>query len=271
MKENLNNRSVILITGSDSMKFLQNLLTNDIDKNIYSYNYVVNNQARYLFDCFIYHKSDDEFFVDIESDNVKLFIEYLQKYKFRAKVNIEDLTKIYGIIYSKTYIECFFCAQDPRCNLMGFRSIVLRNELLFGDHTMNLYLNDKYSFTIIEGIDLIYSKSIICEYAIEELNAISYNKGCYIEQEVISRTKYQGIVRKKIFKIELCKNTASSINLIKQGSKIFANNVKIGVICSMFKNIAIGLVREEELLSDDLGQVTVENIHVTLSKPVWRK
>ena len=64
----------------------------------------------------------------------------------------------------------------------------------------DLYLEAKYEFGMIDGdTDLKYEKSIPIDFAANELNAISYTKGCYVGQEVISRAKYQGVIRKKIY------------------------------------------------------------------------
>ncbi|MGV2432252.1 MAG UNVERIFIED_CONTAM: hypothetical protein LVQ98_02480 [Rickettsiaceae bacterium] len=66
------------------------------------------------------------------------------------------------------------------------------------------------------------------EYGAEELNAISYSKGCYVGQEVISRTKYQGEVRKKIYKI----SSTESLENIEYGTEIISKAKKIGILLS---------------------------------------
>jgi folate-binding protein YgfZ len=66
-------------------------------------------------------------------------------------------------------------------------------------------------------------ESIILEFGLDDLNAISYTKGCYLGQELISRTKHTGVVRKKLaYKY-------SEITL-KKNDAIIENSEKIGEI-----------------------------------------
>ena len=94
---------------------------------------------------------------------------------------------------------------------------------------------DKYKYSIIDGyLDLVYERSIPIEYGAEELNAIDYNKGCYVGQEVISRVKYQGIVRKKIFKLQF----GTEFAFKEHDPKITdLNGDKLGIMCSHYQNV----------------------------------
>ncbi|KJV91206.1 glycine cleavage T-C-terminal barrel domain protein [Rickettsia amblyommatis str. Darkwater] len=113
--------------------------------------------------------------------------------------------------------------------------------------------------------DLITDKSIPNMYGAEELNAISFDKGCYVGQEVISRTKYQGVIRRKIYKITADEDLSS---LVKD-EEILVDNNKIGVICSNYHNKAIALIREEKYLADKEADVTVKGIKINLSLAPW--
>jgi folate-binding protein YgfZ len=83
-------------------------------------------------------------------------------------------------------------------------------------------------------------KSFPIEYGAEQLNAISYTKGCYVGQEVVSRTKYQGVIRKSVMKIEFSYPYIASTD-----RDIFQNQKKIGHICSSYGVKAIALIRNE--------------------------
>ncbi|CAN7943512.1 unnamed protein product, partial [Ixodes pacificus] len=244
MYEILSNREVIKIIGLDSVKFLQNLITNDIKKNNYCYTYLLNNQGRYLFDFFVYVPNLEEIYLDIDKSNKAALIEHLNFYKFRSKIQIIDCSE--KVIYShqKLDIDTLVTSRDPRYTMLGFRSIYDGDPASFNE---KLYLEDKYNFAIIDGVeDLITDKSIPNMYGAEELNAISFDKGCYVGQEVISRAKYQGVIRRKIYKITADEDLSS---LVKD-EEILADNDKIGVICSSYRNKAIALIREEKYLAD---------------------
>ena len=98
MFEVLHDRSVIEISGPDSLKFLQNLITNDLIKNDYCYSYMLSNQGKYLFDFFIYKISEEKLLIDINTNQLSLFKNKLTIYKLRANVIFIDLD-YYKIIY----------------------------------------------------------------------------------------------------------------------------------------------------------------------------
>lgn len=271
MYEILNNREVIKIAGSDSLKFLQNLTTNDINKSNYCYTYLLNNQGRYLFDFFVYVHNIEEIYIDIDEKSKTGLIDHLNFYKFRSKIEIVDCKDEYKISYSSEELKTggLVSVRDPRYNLLGFRSIALSqscHSCVGGNLSKKLYLEDKYNFAIIDGADdLIVGKSIPTLYGIEELKGVSYDKGCYVGQEVISRAKYQGVIRRKIYKI-IAEEDLSS--LIKD-EEILAGNDSIGIICSSYQNKAIALVKEEKYLASKEEDITVGGVKVDLSLAPW--
>ncbi len=303
MYEILSNREIIKIIGLDSVKFLQNLITNDICKSSYCYTYLLNNQGRYLFDFFVYVHNLEEIYLDINKSNKAALIEHLNFYKFRSKIQIIDCSDEYKVIYSlqKLDIDTLVTSRDPRYSMLGFRSInkldviprldrgiqkIIKKDwtpwsshgvtekespsstipLCGSGNPASLYLEDKYNFAIIDGVeDLITDKSIPNMYGAEELNAISFDKGCYVGQEVISRAKYQGVIRRKIYKITADEDLSS---LVKD-EEILADDDKIGVICSSYRNKAIALIREEKYLTCKEADITVKGIKINLSLAPW--
>lgn len=271
MQETLKTRTIIQLTGVDSQKFLQSLTTNDIINKQYSYNYLLNNQGRYLFDFFVFQKAEDSYFIDVNSSSSTHLIKLFSLYKLRSNVMIQDVSNLYNIIYSKEILQdAEFSFQDPRYEKLGFRSIILKEDnIAYGEEIKDLYFKDKYEYAIIDGeIDLVKDKSIPIEYGADDLNAIDYRKGCYIGQEVISRAKYQGVVRKKIYKLEL---DQSNIEM-EQGTEILdLEGNKIGHVCSNRDNLAIVNIREEKYLGLKEKKAIVNNSLANIIIPSWRQ
>ncbi|HJD56007.1 MAG TPA: folate-binding protein YgfZ [Rickettsia endosymbiont of Pyrocoelia pectoralis] len=284
MYEILNNRTIIKIIGGDAVKFLQNLVTNDICKSSYCYTYLLNNQGRYLFDFFVYVHSPQEIYIDVDETSKEALINHLNFYKLRSKIEIIDCGEEYKIIYSHRQldIDSLVTVRDPRYSKLGFRSINKLDVIpwpLHGiqkknkedwtpwsSHGVTMYLEDKYNFAIIDGVeDLIPDKSIPNMYGAEELNAISFDKGCYVGQEVISRAKYQGVIRRKIYKITANEDLSS----LTKDQEILAGNESVGVICSSYQNKAIALIREEKYLANNEADITVNGIKVNLALAPW--
>lgn len=270
MVEILENRSLIHLYGSDAEKFLQGQTTNDIIKKQYSYNFVLNNQGRYLFDFFVYRENGDSFYLDIHSNSAEELIKRLSMYKLRSDVELKDVSDELCALYSKEAIEdSIFSFGDPRSGLLAFRSVMERSKITDAQkYLRGLYLQDKYDHSIIDGVpDLIYEKSIPIEYGADELNAIDYQKGCYVGQEVISRAKYQGVIRKKIYKLrfgaEIATNCTGAMILDSGGNKI-------GAVCSSYGNLAIALLREEKYLGLNKKMAMVHETPVDILIPEWR-
>lgn len=243
--EKLNNRAVIIIRGEDRENFLQSLTTNDVIKNEYSYNLMLSPQGRYLFDFFVYNnKNENYFLIDIGKNSKEKFLTKLKLYKLRAKVEISDETDFYEVIYSTKQLKWSLSFQDNRNKNLGFRTYFYQNseenEKLLSEYIFknNLYLDHKYENQVIDGdIDLEFEKSLPPEYGFDYQNAISYDKGCYVGQEVISRAKYQGVVRKKIYMIKnLGKNFEKNTEIVKNGEKI-------GKILSSYEDKSLALIK----------------------------
>lgn len=270
----LSDRSVIKVSGQDSLAFLQSLLTNDINKKSYSYNYFLTNQGRYLCDLFVYKNDDKEFFLDITTESKASFMAKLAMYKLRSSVEISDVSNEMCILYSKHQISdnVVYSLQDPRYSKLSFRSLASINKMPTGlENSPDLYLVDKYKYFIIDGgIDLKYEKSIPIEFGAIELNAIDFDKGCYIGQEVISRTKYLGEIRKKIFGLQ----AIDGINIapLVKGDEIHSTSGDLlGYICSSYKNVAISLLREEKYLGLKKKEVIIKDSVYEVVVPHWRR
>lgn len=248
----LKDRSLMEVKGSDSFSFIQNLITNDIYlPEKYLYAIMLSPGGRFLFDMFIL-KEESRILLDVFEGTRDILFDKLDMYTINQDVEIKKLdSKIY---YSREEKG----NKDPRFEKLGYRFI--SDDLLDED---NSYQQDKYEYNIPDGgIDLVYDKAMPQEYGAEELGAISYTKGCYVGQEVISRTKYQGEVRKKIYSIE----SDLSLPPIDHGTPIMQGEKKIGIFLSSYKSKGIALIREMNLKGE---RASVSGYDISLSKACW--
>jgi folate-binding protein YgfZ len=248
----IKNRSLIEVRGNDRLSFIQNLITNDIrsDDN-YIYAIMLSPGGRFLFDMFIL-KEEDRILLDVFSDTKNSLLEKLDLYNINQDVELKELPE--KIYYSQEERG----NKDPRYDKLGYRFI--SNESFEDD---NSWIYDKYEYSIPDGgIDLIYDKAMPQEYGAEELGAISYTKGCYVGQEVISRTKYQGEIRKKIYSII----SNSNLSNIQQGTPIMQQDKKVGIFLSANNNKGIALIREMNLEDKD---ATINGLSISLKKAIW--
>lgn len=261
----LSDRVVLKIYGGDSKKFLQSVLSNDIEESVKNgvlYSYIISPQGRFLFDVFVY-KQEDFFYIDANKNTSDLLKKKLNFMKLRSDVKIEDEDK-YCILYSKDKIYDCISLKDPRYRKLGFRSIKDKNFINDGIEKDLLYLQDKYQYTIPDGfVDLKYEKSLVPEFAPEILHSVSFSKGCFPGQEVLSRTKYQGQIRKNLFKITFEESISENLS----DTKVIINGEELGQITSNNNKSAIAILK---FPYDDFPKLgNVKNYVVSISKPAW--
>ena len=222
--KNINSR-FLSIEGEDSNQFLQNLITNDINKctedNIL-YSCLLSPQGKFLSDFFIF-KKDERYFIETHSLFYEKLLKKLNLYKLRSKVHINEVNELYS--YSvfgdlKKDQDTFIFNIDPRNANIGIKLIHLKKnpEIL---NSLNEINEEKYHQILIQNIvplshyDLEENKSLLLENNFENLNSISWDKGCYVGQEITARMKYRALLKKKIYSLE-----------IKDGSPIIGQQIK---------------------------------------------
>ncbi len=276
MKNNailLPDRAIIEITGKDCEDLMQGLVTNDIKKltsDDLMYCSMLSSKGRFLYDIFIF-KHKNGLFLDVFEPRIDEIIKKLSFYRLKKDVNIvkNDNLKVLFTIDNKIDREKLdYIFQDPRSDKMKYRSYCIDSNKRMSIETQN---QDLYEYTrILNKIpesekDLNYDKSIIVEYGLDNFNAIDYEKGCYIGQELTARTHFRGEVRKKIF---LC-NFPDKVT-IEKNTEIFLNEKNIGIALSSVKynNTIYGLifVKNEymENLSYDNYNLTANNNEIKI-------
>ena len=246
----LEDRGLILITGEDTKNFLQNIITNDIEKVSFSssiFSALFTPQGKYLFEFFVI-KSKDGYLLDCDYKFTKEKINYLLKYKLRSKIEITDISKDYivGLINSEKFLDIQESENktddtiefrgsplflDPRNKNLGARIVSSLEKLHLTIKKLNLkiikpdtYFAKAHSLGIpIKGIENLKDQLFGLEANFEELNAIDFKKGCYIGQENTARMKLKEKLRRRLLPI-------SSTEKLNLGEEIFYNKIKIGKI-----------------------------------------
>ena len=246
----LKNRGLISIIGEDAKEYLQNIITNDINKVSKSssvFAALLSPQGKYLFDFFVI-KNDKGYLLDCDGSLVKELVSNLSKYKIRSKVQIKDLSSSYvvGVINFENFknIQKELGKQgttleyrespifvDPRDSDLGARIISPLEKLYLTIKKLNLKIVESKSYIEkaflkgipIEGLNNLQNQLFGLEINFEKLNAIDFKKGCYVGQENTARMKLKNKIRKQLMPIK------TDIE-IKIGDEIKYNNVVIGKI-----------------------------------------
>lgn len=270
------NRSILEITGPDRKKFLQGLITNDVnkatEKNLI-YSAMLNAQGRFLYDFFIF-EIGEKLILDCDALRRDEIFQKLNFYKLRAKVEIgkNDGMEVCqsSVVGHQSSVDgySFF---DPRSAKLGNRIYTSTSQPATDDRRLTtddspLAIDDSplatYTFTRISlkipesELDLTYEKSFILEFGFDDLNAIDYQKGCYVGQELTARTHHTGQIRKKIFHVKI-----SDSKSIQKNTEISCEGKSAGlVLSSVFYDSelhALALIKLPE--AGDFGNLEVEN------------
>lgn len=217
----LKNRALLEISGLERKKFLQGLITNDVNKaskDNLIFAVMLNAQGRFLYDFFIF-EDGEKLMLDCFAARRDEILKKLNFYKLRAQVLIkknDDLIVAHSFEHQGLV--------DPRNEKLGYRIYTTNKDFSQNDEA---YQFNRISLKIPESEnDLTYEKSLILEFGFDELNAINYEKGCYVGQELTARTHYRGEIRKKIFHIKLDETS------VDKNSEITCEGKSVGIILS---------------------------------------
>ncbi len=254
------NRTIFKLTGSDTLSFLQGIMTNDsetlAEKEIL-YTVMLTSTGRFHFEYFLY-QGDTKGAVYLDTPTIFAgdLLKRLRLFKLRSDVTIEDISDHAHVV---TYHDIpppsdSFAFQDPRHLNLGYRGLIFGDRPKEGKGT---YKEDESYYTQLclknciprAGFELLPEKTIPLEANLEELNALCFTKGCYLGQELTARTKHQGMVRKKLYPVFIEGDV--SHEMIQGGLTIYDGDRKIGVLLSHEKGIGIAKIRLEDVNSDD--------------------
>ncbi len=200
----LDHRALIQLQGQDKASFLQGLITQDVGKiqeGKAVYGALLTPQGKFLHDLFLMQQGDS-WFIDCERARVTGLLKRLNLYKLRSKITLTDCSEKFKVLASfptPCLPNTFLSVQDPRHKDLGWRFYVTSDHPLPTLDSFDLYDQHRIALTIPDGSrDLPVEKAIVLEYGFDDLGALDWQKGCYIGQELMARTHYRGLIRKKL-------------------------------------------------------------------------
>ena len=246
----LEDRGLISISGDDAKEYLQNIITNDIEKVDHSnsiFSALLSPQGKYLHEFFII-SSNNGYFLDCNNKSREDLIAHLSKYKLRSKVEIKDFSSDYvvGVLSPEKFKEIQSESNessdtilyresplfiDPRKKELGTRMLSSLEKLHLTIKKLNLkivdsalYFEKAHSLGVPEkGLTNLKEQLFSLEANFEELNAIDFKKGCYVGQENTARMKLKNKLRKRLLAVKTNGD-------IKVGEDLKFGEIKIGKI-----------------------------------------
>lgn len=224
-------RTVLEITGSDRLNFLQGLVTNDIGrlKNGLVYAALLSPQGKYLADFFL-AEHGDSVHLDVRESFAKSLIQRLNMYKLRADIEIAET----GLNVQRGLGDAPDGGlTDPRSPALGWRK--------YSPDDQREVATDWDAIRVAQcipetGIELIANETYILEVGFERLSGVDFKKGCYVGQEVTARMKHKTELKKGLATVEIS-------SPVPVGSEILADGRPAGVIHTQSQGRAIAYLR----------------------------
>ena len=247
----LNDRAILYINGKDTKEFLQNLISNDINKvndTNSCFTSLLSPQGKFLYE-FIIIKHKSGYIIDCEKSQVDGLYKQLSIYKLRSKVEILNLSNEFVVAaFSHEKFLSFEEAKDiagftlkyredpifldPRNKQLGARLIINLEKLYLSLKKLDLHdanLHEYYSFShklgiVPKDLNKLQNKLFGIECNYEELNGIDFKKGCYVGQENTARIKLKNKLSKRLLPINITKGE------LTEGESIYYNENEIGKV-----------------------------------------
>jgi tRNA-modifying protein YgfZ len=261
----LKDRALVSLAGEDAQKFLQDLVTADIDALALgdsTYASLLTPQGKVLFDFFVIRERQG-YLLDCVLSQQEALAKRLTFYKLRAKVAIATTDKRQALAVLEGTMPN--AISDPRTPAMGQR---LYDGPGTGEDGNGAYHRQRIALGLAEGGQDFESGEIFPHEAnFDQIGAISFQKGCFVGQEVVSRIEHRGTARSRILP---CRVEGA---LPAKGSEISAGGKVIGRACSGVGDRLLALLRLDRLEEARGGGLPVTAGGTTLypEHPPWAR
>ena len=202
----LPHRGVLEVTGPDRAAFLQGLVSNDVSNLAPGqavWAALLTPQGKWLADFFVI-ETGEAFLLEAEREAVPGLAQRLSRFRLRSKVTLRDASAEWQVhaAWGGQPPAAAVVVADPRLPEAGWR--LLHPTPLPADAEAADYDRHRLALGLPDGSrDMATEKSVLLEGGFDELNGVSWSKGCYMGQELTARTRYRGLLKRRLIPVEV--------------------------------------------------------------------
>ena len=285
----LEDRGVLAISGPERRSFLQGLISNDSERvtpETARYGALLTAQGRYLHD-FVLVDAGEALWLDCESARLSDLKRRLLIYRLRAKVALDERSDLaVAAVFGEDACAVFdlppqpgaarpfaggLALVDPRLPALGVRVLLPREAMRPALAAKGLAAADfaaydrlRLALGVPDGSrDLTPEKSLLLEAGFDELNGIDWHKGCYIGQELTARTKYRGLVKRRLFPVRIDGPAPAP------GTPVLAEGREVGEMRSARDGLGLALLRLEAV--GEGRRLAAGSAAIAPTRPAWMR
>lgn len=281
----LPNRGVISVNGPDAAKLLQGIITADMDalaekgvEGAALHTGLLTPQGKILFDFFIVPHADG-FLIETGKPQIPDLAKRLTMYKLRAAVEIANVSADYTVaaVWGPN-AEQLVCKHDciafadPRRPQMGARLLLtMTTDAVLKDLKAEVssepaYDEHRVSLGVPEADkDFTLGDTFPHEALYDQLGAVSFTKGCYVGQEVVSRMQHRGTARRRIVPVSASATLPETGTEIRGGASLIGT---LGTVCGDRALAMLRLDRAAEAIRKG-ETLTAGDVAVEIQIPPW--
>ena len=234
-------RAVLAVTGEDRATYLQGLVSNDMDQlapGSALWTGLLTPQGKYLADFFVIADPDHErLLIDIDAGQAEMVAARLTRFKLRSKVAIAAIDLPVHVAWQGDPSLGAINARDTRLPDAGWR--------LIGGALANAgadeWTTHRLALGLPDAADMEPDKTLLLEAGFDELSGVSWTKGCYMGQELTARTRYRGLLKRRLVPVMV------EGPLPPRGTPVLAEGADIGTIRTGQGVRALATIRLEAL------------------------
>ena len=238
----LPDRGVVAVEGPDRVAFLQGLVSNDVEQAAPGraiWAAFLTPQGKWLADFFIL-ADGERLLLDVERAQAPMLVQKLTRFRLRSKVTVADLSVDWhvSVAWAGTPAVPFgaIAAPDPRLPDAGWRILSPTN--LDANAAAEAWDSHRLALGLPDGSrDLEADKTTLLEAGFDELAGVSWSKGCYMGQELTARTKYRGVLKRRLVPV------AITGDLPPSGTPVLRDGTEVGTLRSGRDGMALATLR----------------------------
>ncbi len=286
----LGGRGLVAVSGPDARPFLQGIISQDMDRvgpTSAAYGALLTAQGKFLHD-FLIVELDDVVLLDCEAARADDLTARLGRYKLRSRVELalatdrfevaalwgEGAPAALGLPAEPGAARTFaggIAFIDPRIAELGVRAILPAGrgaaaiaDAGFASADFAAYDAHRLRLAVPDGSrDMVPERSLLLECNLDLLNGISWEKGCYVGQELTARTYYRRLVKRRLTPVEIDGPTPPP------GTPVIAGGDEVGKLYSALDGRGLAVIRLAALDPVEDGGMTAGEARLTPVSAPW--